>query len=99
MAGEDQEKTEEATPKKIEDAKKDGNVPKSQDLAGFVTLCKVASYDTSSLYLRSDRWCHRKCNAVWIYLYHKAYNAKFWQDKSTKGTKKFILDEKSDRQH
>ena len=38
MAGEDQEKTEEATPKKIEDAKKDGNVPKSQDLAGFVTL-------------------------------------------------------------
>ena len=38
MAGEDQEKTEEATPKKIEDAKKDGNVPKSQDLAGFVTI-------------------------------------------------------------
>ena len=38
MAGEDQEKTEEATPKKIEDAKKDGNVPKSQDLSGFVTL-------------------------------------------------------------
>jgi len=38
MADDDQEKTEEATPKKIEDAKKDGNVPKSQDLAGFVTL-------------------------------------------------------------
>ena len=38
MAGEDQEKTEEPTSKKIEDARKDGNVPKSQDLAGFVTL-------------------------------------------------------------
>ena len=38
MAGEDQEKTEEPTSKKIEDARKDGNVPKSQDLAGFVTI-------------------------------------------------------------
>ncbi|MDO5046427.1 flagellar biosynthesis protein FlhB [Campylobacter sp.] len=38
MAQNDQEKTEEATSKKIEDAKKDGNVPKSQDLAGFITL-------------------------------------------------------------
>ncbi|OPA82058.1 flagellar biosynthesis protein FlhB [Campylobacter pinnipediorum subsp. pinnipediorum] len=38
MAGEDQEKTEEATSKKIEDAKKDGNVPKSQDISGFITL-------------------------------------------------------------
>ncbi|WP_170018891.1 flagellar biosynthesis protein FlhB [Campylobacter sp. RM16190] len=38
MAENDQEKTEEATSKKIEDAKKDGNVPKSQDLAGFITL-------------------------------------------------------------
>ncbi|MDD2383210.1 MAG: flagellar biosynthesis protein FlhB [Sulfurospirillaceae bacterium] len=34
----DQEKTEEATSKKIEDAYKDGNVPKSQDASGFVTL-------------------------------------------------------------
>jgi len=32
------EKTEEPTSKKIEDAKKEGNVPKSQDIAGFVTL-------------------------------------------------------------
>jgi flagellar biosynthetic protein FlhB len=32
------EKTEEPTPKKIEDAKKEGNVPKSQDTSGFVTL-------------------------------------------------------------
>ena len=38
MAGEDQEKTEEPTLKKIEDSRKDGNVPKSQDLSGFVTL-------------------------------------------------------------
>ncbi len=34
----DQEKTEEPTSKKLEDAKKDGDVPKSQDLAGFVAL-------------------------------------------------------------
>ncbi len=34
----DQEKTEEATSKKIEDARKDGNVPKSQDISGFITL-------------------------------------------------------------
>lgn len=34
----DQEKTEEPTPKKIEDARKEGNVPKSQDTSGVVTL-------------------------------------------------------------
>ncbi len=34
----DQEKTEEPTSKKIEDAKEEGNVPKSQDFSGFVTL-------------------------------------------------------------
>jgi len=34
----DAEKTEEATPKKIEDARKDGNVPKSQDASGVITL-------------------------------------------------------------
>lgn len=38
MAADDQEKTEEPTGKKIEDAKKDGNVPKSQDISGFATL-------------------------------------------------------------
>ncbi|MGH1601516.1 flagellar biosynthesis protein FlhB [Campylobacter majalis] len=38
MASDDQEKTEEASSKKIEDAKKDGNVPKSQDTSGFITL-------------------------------------------------------------
>jgi len=34
----DQEKTEEATSKKIQDARSEGNVPKSQDISGFVTL-------------------------------------------------------------
>jgi len=34
----DAEKTEEPTPKKIEDARKEGNVPKSQDVSGVVTL-------------------------------------------------------------
>ncbi|MDR3347868.1 MAG: flagellar biosynthesis protein FlhB [Helicobacteraceae bacterium] len=32
------EKTEEATPKRLEDAQKEGNVPKSVDAAGFVSL-------------------------------------------------------------
>ncbi|MBA1437527.1 MAG: flagellar biosynthesis protein FlhB [Epsilonproteobacteria bacterium] len=34
----DQEKTEEPTPKKIEDARKEGNVPKSQDASGVMSL-------------------------------------------------------------
>jgi len=34
----DEEKTEEPTSKKIEDAREEGNVPKSQDFSGFVTL-------------------------------------------------------------
>ncbi len=38
MAAEDQEKTEEPTGKKIEDARRDGNVPKSQDAAAVATL-------------------------------------------------------------
>ncbi len=38
MAADDQEKTEEPTSKKIEDARKEGNVPRSQDFSGFVTL-------------------------------------------------------------
>lgn len=38
MAGEDQEKTEEPTSKKIEDARREGNVPKSQDISAVVTL-------------------------------------------------------------
>ncbi|MEA3523061.1 MAG: flagellar biosynthesis protein FlhB [Campylobacterota bacterium] len=34
----DQEKTEEPTPKKIEDSRKEGNVPKSQDTSGVFSL-------------------------------------------------------------
>ncbi len=34
----DLEKTEEPTPKKIEEARKDGNVPKSMELVGFIVL-------------------------------------------------------------
>lgn len=34
----DMEKTEEPTAKKIEDARKEGNVPRSQDITGFVVL-------------------------------------------------------------
>ena len=34
----DQEKTEEPTPKKIDDARQEGNVPKSQDMSGLFTL-------------------------------------------------------------
>ena len=34
----DQDKTEDASPKKIEDARKEGNVPKSQDASGVITL-------------------------------------------------------------
>ena len=38
MAEDEGEKTEEATPKKIEDARKKGNVPKSQDTSAVITL-------------------------------------------------------------
>ena len=34
----EEEKTEQPTPKKIQDARSKGNVPKSQDVAGIVTL-------------------------------------------------------------
>jgi flagellar biosynthetic protein FlhB len=41
----DQEKTEEPTSKKIEDARKEGNVPKSQDVNSLVTLVvAIASF-------------------------------------------------------
>ncbi|WP_345992350.1 flagellar biosynthesis protein FlhB [Sulfurimonas sp. HSL-1716] len=38
MAEDEGEKTEEPTSKKIEDARKEGNVPKSQDASGAITL-------------------------------------------------------------
>ena len=34
----DQEKTEEPTAKKLEDARAEGNVPKSQDISGVAVL-------------------------------------------------------------
>ena len=38
MAAEEEERTEEPTGKRIEDARKDGNVPKSQDVSSWVSL-------------------------------------------------------------
>ena len=57
----DQEKTEEATSKKIEDARKDGNIPKSQDTSAFITLVVALG---SFLALLS--WIESRI----IYLYH-----------------------------
>ena len=34
----DLEKTEDPTPKKLEDARKEGNVPKSMETSGFIVL-------------------------------------------------------------
>jgi len=41
--GDEEEKTEAPTPKKIEDAKKEGNVPKSQDTSAVVALMAAAA--------------------------------------------------------
>jgi len=38
----DLEKTEEPTPKKLEDARKEGNIAKSVEFSGFVVLLKAA---------------------------------------------------------
>lgn len=44
MAGDDEEKTEEPTPKKIEDAKQEGNVPKSMEVTGAAVLTLGSMY-------------------------------------------------------
>ena len=50
----DQEKTEEPTSKKIEDARKEGNVPKSQDASSFVTLVvAIAAFFALFPFIRS----------------------------------------------
>jgi len=49
------EKTEEPTSKKIEDAKKEGNVPKSQDVASFVTLIVAIGATFALFMLMADR--------------------------------------------
>lgn len=57
----DQEKTEEPTSKKIEDARKEGNVPKSQDTSSFVTLVvAIAAFFALFPYIRGRMF----------YLYH-----------------------------
>lgn len=61
----DQEKTEEATSKKIEDARKEGNVPKSQDASGFVTLVVALG-----AFLGLLAWIESRL----VYLYHYYYS-------------------------
>jgi flagellar biosynthetic protein FlhB len=60
----DAEKTEEPTSKKIEDARKEGNVPKSQDTSGFVTL--VVSIAATFALLP---FIHHRLDILYIY-YH-----------------------------
>jgi flagellar biosynthetic protein FlhB len=51
----DMEKTEEPTSKKIEDARKEGNVPKSQDTSSFVTLLVAVIAVFASILFISNR--------------------------------------------
>jgi flagellar biosynthetic protein FlhB len=60
----DAEKTEEPSQKKIDDAKKEGNVPRSQDASGFVTLT-VAVAATFALL----GFIHSRLDKLYIY-YH-----------------------------
>lgn len=59
----DQEKTEEATSKKIEDAKKDGNVPKSMDTTAFITLVVALA-----VFLALLPWIEAR--TVYLYYYY-----------------------------
>jgi len=61
----DQEKTEEPSSKKIDDARKDGNVPKSQDTNAFVTLV-VALVS----FLALLPWIESRI--VYLYLYYQS---------------------------
>lgn len=62
----DQEKTEEASSKKIEDARKEGNVPKSQDASSFVTLVVGISVLIALFVFIKNRM-------VGLYLYYQAF--------------------------
>ncbi len=62
----DQEKTEEPTSKKIEDARKEGNVPKSQDTSSFITLV-VAIFTFLSLFPFMQR------HLVGLYHYYQSF--------------------------
>jgi len=57
----DQEKTEEPSSKKIEDARNDGNVPKSQDTSAFITLVVALA-----VFLAMFPWIESRT----VYLYH-----------------------------
>ncbi len=59
----DQEKTEEPSSKKIEDARKDGNVPKSQDTSAFVTLVVALA-----AFLALLSWIESR--VVYLYFYY-----------------------------
>ncbi len=61
----DLEKTEEPTPKKIEDAKKEGNVPKSMDTSGFITLL-VAVIAVTALF----SWIIDRLESLYRYYLH-----------------------------
>lgn len=61
----DQEKTEEASSKKIEDARNDGNVPKSQDTSAFITLVVALVAFLSFLTFIQSR-------VVYLYYYYQS---------------------------
>ncbi len=62
----DQEKTEEPTSKKIEDARKEGNVPKSQDVSSFITLV-VAIFTFLALFPFMQK------HLVKLYIYYQSF--------------------------
>ena len=68
----DQEKTEEATSKKIEDAKKDGNVPKSMDSTAFITLVVALA-----VFLVLLPWIEARTVYLYYY-YHSIVDCRFW---------------------
>ncbi|KAA6227472.1 MULTISPECIES: flagellar biosynthesis protein FlhB [unclassified Campylobacter] len=55
MAADDQEKTEEPTSKKINDARKEGNVPKSQDASAVTTLLVAVVVSLFTIGYMGDR--------------------------------------------
>jgi len=62
----DLEKTEEPTPKKIEDARKEGNVPKSMETSGFVVL--FVAIIVIIFYLKYITW-----NLERFYIYYMSF--------------------------
>jgi flagellar biosynthetic protein FlhB len=64
MAADDQEKTEEPTSKKIEDARKEGNVPKSQDTSSFVTLVVAAA-----MVFLMFPWLEMRTRSLYLFYY------------------------------